>query len=713
MRRQSIPAVLIGALAVAGCSVSPVLAQKRPVSSYKELHYPPLHKIQVPEPVRFEMPNGMTVYLVEDHELPTISVEATIRVGARWEPVAKAGLASITGTVMRTGGTSSRNGDQLDEELDRLGAYVETGIGDDTGNASVSVLKEDIDKGLTILADVIQHPAFPQDKIDLAKISQRDRIARRNDNPMGIAFREFSRTIYGRDSAYAHQTEYATIDSIQREDLVAFHKEFFQPENVILGAWGDFKSGEMRTRIEKAFGGWERGGRPKPETPAVDPGARKRAGIYVINKDDVNQTTVLMGKLAGRRDDPDYFSLDVMNDILGGGFASRLFSQVRSEQGLAYAVGSQWSAGYDHPGVFSAMGGTKSGTTVKIIQAMKHEIDNLAQGEVTDDELQRSKDGILKGAAFDYDSTGKIVERLMSYEYFGYPRDYLQRYQDGIRKVSKEDVERVAKQQLKSDEFAILVLGKEKDFEQPLSTLGKVTPVDITIPKPKEAALAAATPESIAKGKELLGRVRKAMGGDALLAVKDYSSQAELIITMGQGQMILQTESTVNLAGKALNKMSTPMGEMAQGYDGQVTWMKTPQGVQEAPASTHAEMEAQFFRDTIALVRGFDTGGLTVQALGASADALEGIAVSDPARKLQVTLFVDPKTDLIAKKIYTGSLMGAPGELEEIYDDYRVVGGMKLPYHMVINQAGKRKVEEKVKEIKINPGLEDAAYKKP
>jgi zinc protease len=713
MRSKSIPAVLTGALALALCGAVPAIAQKRPVSSYKELHYPPLHKIQVPEPVRFEMPNGMTVYLVEDHELPMISVAATIRVGSRWEPVDQAGLASITGSVMRTGGTASRNGDQLDEELDRLGAYVETGIGDDSGNAEVSVLKEDIDKGLTILADVIQHPAFPQDKIDLAKIAQRDRIARRNDNPMGIAFREFSRTIYGKDSAYAHQTEYATIDAIQRADLVAFHKQFFQPENVILGAWGDFQSAEMRGRIEKAFGGWARGGRPKPETPAVDPGARKRAGIYLINKDDVNQTTVVMGKLGGRRDDPDYFALNVMNDILGNGFASRLFSQVRSEQGLAYAVGSQWAAEYDHPGVFSAMGGTKSETTVKIIRAIQHEIDKMAQGEVTDDELQRAKDSILKGAAFDYDSTEKIVQRLMSYEYFGYPRDYLQRYQDGIRKVSKEDVERAAKQQLKSDEFAILVLGKEKDFDQPLSTLGKVTPIDITIPKPKEQALAAATPESIAKGKDLLGRVRKAMGGDALLAVKDYSSQAELTISMGQGQMTLQTDSTVNLSGKAVNKMNTPMGEMLQGYDGQTAWTKTPQGVQEAPASARAEVEAQFFRDPIALVRGFDAAGLVVQALGASADGLEGVAVSDPARKLQVKLFVDPKTNLIAKKIYTGSLMGAPGELEEVYDDYRDAGGIKLPYHMVINQAGKKRMESKVKSIQVNPGLEDAAYKKP
>jgi len=708
MRKRTVPAVFILALAASSAS-----AQTAPAASYKDLKYPPLHTIQVPAPVRFEMPNGMVVFLVEDHELPTINVAATIRTGARWEPAGKAGLASITGTVMRTGGTATRNGDRLDEELDRLGAFVETGIEDDSGSASVSVLKEDIDTGLTILADVLRHPAFPQDKIDLAKIAERDQIARRNDQPMAIAFREFSRTIYGKNSAYAHLTEYETIDSITRDDLVAFHKEFFQPENVILGAWGDFQPAEMRAKIEKTFAGWERGGRPKPQTPAVDAGARSRTGIYLINKDDVNQTTVMMGKLGGRRDDPDYFALTVMNDILGGGFASRLFSHVRSEQGLAYMVGSQWAAEWDHPGVFSARGGTKSGTTVKIIQAMKHEIDVLAQGAITADELQRAKDGILKGAAFDYDSTGKIAGRLMNYEYFGYPPDFLQRYQEGIRQVSKEDVERVARQQLHSDEFAIVVLGKEKDFDQPLATLGKVTTIDIAIPKPKEQPMAAATPESTAKGKLLLSAVRKAMGGDALAAVKDYSVQADVAVSMGQGEMSLQAQETINFSGKMLNKMNTPMGEMLQGYDGQTVWMKTPRGVEEAPASVRGEVESQFFHDTIALVRGFDSGGLVVQSLGSSADSLEGVAVSDPARKLQVKLFVDPKTSLPAKKIYTGSLMGAPGELEEVYDDYREVGGLKLPYHIVINQGGKKKIEQKVKEIRINPGVEDAAYKKP
>lgn len=466
---------------MAGFGVS---AQTKPAEHYQDLRYPSLNKIQPPKPDRFVLPNGLTVYLVQDHELPMVTVSALVRVGSRWEPVAKAGLADIVGTVMRAGGTATRNGDKLDEELDRLGAVVETGIGEDSGSASVSVLKEDIHLGLDILADLLQHPVFPPDKLELAKIAQRDAIARRNDFPSGIVGREFRRILLGKDSPYAHQTEYATIDAITRDDLVAFHRQYFQPENVILGVWGDVGP-EMKARIETVFGSWAKGGQPKPTVPDVASDWQKRMGLYQINKEDVNQSWVVMGQLGGRRDSPDYYALELMNQILGDGFASRLFSRVRSAQGLAYAVGSNWGAGWDRPGLFTASGHTKSETTTKILTAIKTEVGALIEGGVSDEELQRVKEATLKGFAFEFDSTGKIVERLMRYEYYGYPSDYLQRYQENIGKVTRQDVARVAKQYLRPGEFVVLVLGNAKDFDQPLTSLGAVKEVDITIPKPK------------------------------------------------------------------------------------------------------------------------------------------------------------------------------------------------------------------------------------
>lgn len=700
---------------VAGLLLAPADAQIPP--SYKQLKYPPLNRIQVPEPVRFELANGMVVYLLEDHELPLIEAAAMIRTGSRWEPAEKAGLAAIAGTVMRTGGSEKFPGDALDEELDRLGASVETTIGEDSGRASVSVLKEDIDRGLVILADILRHPRFPEDKIELAKIQQRDRIARRNDNPQAIVMREFRRIIYGKDSPYARQPEYDTVNSITRQDLIAFHREFFQPESVILAVWGDFEADTMRKKIEQIFGEWPRGGRPKPPVPPVDPAARDRAGIYQIVKDDMPNSWVGMGFLAGRRDDPDYFALEVMNDILGGGFSSRLFNKVRTEQGLAYAVGSMWAAGWDRPGHFVAYGSTKTESTAQILESIRNEIRRLAEGGVTEEELARAKDSILKGFAFEFDSTGKIVTRLISYEYYGYPRDYLQRYRDGIERVSREDVSRVAAKYLDASKLAILVLGKGSGFEPPLTALGKVTPVDITIPPPKQAALGEATPEAIARGKQMLEKAAEAVGGLARLReVKDYTLSADLVLNTPQGSFSMQTETTVNLEGRMLSRMTTPMGEIAQGFDGQTVWMRTPQGVRELPAPQRAEVEKTFFRETIRLLRNPGEPGLTVQALGEA--ELEGrkvqaVAVSRQPGDFQVKLFVDPATGLLAGKSYTAALMGAPGEVQEVYTDWREAGGIKWPHRTVLYRDGQKIGESTLKQVKVNPGVAEEAYRKP
>jgi predicted Zn-dependent peptidase len=691
-------------------------AAQGPAGSYKSLKYPSLNQVKVPEPVRFEMPNGIVVYLVEDHELPRISLHATVRAGSRWDPTGKAGLASIAGTVMRTGGSTTRNGDQLDEELDRLGASVEVGIGEDSGGAYASLLKEDLDRGLAIMADLLQHPAFPQDKIDLAKIAERDSIARRNDNPNGIAFREFNRVIFGKDSAYGRIPEYATIDSITRDDLVAFHKRFFQPEDVILGAEGDFDAAEMRAKIEKAYGGWARGGAARMAPPAVDDAAQNRAGFYSVDKDNMEQTWVVMGMLAGRRDDPDYCALEVMNQILGGGFSSRLFSNVRSAQGLAYAVFSNAAAGWDRPGTFIVGGSTKPETTLKIYHSMREQLERLVASGVTADELARAKDGILKGMAFDFDSTGKILTRMMNYEYYGYPRDYLQRYRAGIEKVTAPQVVEVAAKYLKPAQFAVVVVGKEKAYEGPLSSLGPVSAIDIAIPGPKQEPAVAVTPEAVSKAKQLMEAARAAMGGASLMKVKDVTVAADAVMSTPQGEITVKTESTVTSSGKMLNKIVTPMGEMSVGYDGQAGWMAMGGQTRDMPASQTGEITSSLFRQSIALLQNFEKPGYTIQALGPAeveGKSFEVVAVSNAARSLHVDVYIDPASNLIVMKHYTASLMGPPTETDEVYSDYHDVKGVKMPYHTVTKQGGKVGADVTVTDVKVNPGISEALFKKP
>ena len=454
------------------------------VTDYKTLKYPKLGDIEVPEVRQVTLANGMRLFLLEDHELPLVNVSVMIRAGSVYEPAEKIGLASITGEVMRTGGTESRAGDEIDEELEAIAASVETGIGLNSGSASMSVLKGDLDKGLSILADVLMNPAFREDKIQLAKMQVGSSIARRNDSVGAVAGREFDKLIYGADSVYARHAEYATIGSITRDDLVDFHRKYFGPNNAMLAVWGDFNTKEMIEKIEQVFEKWDKIDLQLPRVPEVKYDFRKT--VNVVRKDDVNQSNVYMGHIGGLRSDPDFFSLIVMNKILGGGFTGRLFKNVRSREGLAYSVYGSYSANYDYPGEFYVGCQTKSEKTVYAIQAMLREVEKMKESEVTDEELALAKDSFLNSFVFNFDTKGEIVNRLMVYEYFGYPADFLLKTKANVEKVTKADVLRVARKHLHPDKLQILAVGRPDDFGQPLSVLGPVNEIDITIPPPQK-----------------------------------------------------------------------------------------------------------------------------------------------------------------------------------------------------------------------------------
>lgn len=453
---------------------------------YKELKFPPLHTLKTPDVKRVVLKNGMILYLVEDHELPLIEMTARIGVGSIDDPPDKVGLGAVATAVMRTGGTKTRKGDHIDEELESIGASVETGIRLTSGSASMSVLKENLDTGLTILADVLMNPDFPQDKIDLQKIREHSAIARRNDEVQQVASREFNKLIYGPESVYARQPEHSTIDAITRDDLVAFHEKYFCTNNVMLGVSGDFQSADMVKKIEAAFAHWKKGIPRKPVAPPVNYNFDYE--VNFIRKEDVNQSTVLMGHIGGLLNNPDYYALEVMNDVLSGSFSSRLVRELRSKQGLAYSVFGAYGANYNFPGTFYAGAETKSESTVKAAQGLLDELQKMKTQPVTDDELSLAKDMFLNSFVFNYENRGEVLYRLMTYEYYGYPRDFLEKTKDNIEKVTKEDVMRVAKKYLQPDKVRILVVGRPEDFDQPLSRLGKVheIPLETQAPKSKQ-----------------------------------------------------------------------------------------------------------------------------------------------------------------------------------------------------------------------------------
>ena len=450
---------------------------------YTELKFQPLPEVQVPSYKRFVLDNGMVVYLMEDHELPLVAGTALFHTGSRLEPASLVGLASLAGTVMRIGGTQQHSADELNQLLEQRAATVETQIEESSGSASFSTLNEDLEMVFGLFASVVREPVFAQDKLDLAKTQVRGGIARRNDDPNGIAGREFQKLIYGKNSPYARTVEYATLDNISRQDLVSFYERYFHPNNMILGIVGDFDSGAMRDLIQKKFGDWKPSQMPLPKLPSVS--QSKQGGVFLVNQPQLTQSYVQIGHLGGRRDSPDYAALDVLNGVLNG-FGGRLFNSVRSRQGLAYSVYGTWNPRYDYPGVFVTGGQTRSQTTVSFIQAIRSEIERLKVERVTPAELAFAKDSVLNSFVFNFEDPSQILSRLMRYEYYGYPADFLFRYQRGVKATTAADVQRVAQTYLKPENLVTLVVGNAAAIAPPLTELAVVvTPIDITIPSPK------------------------------------------------------------------------------------------------------------------------------------------------------------------------------------------------------------------------------------
>ncbi len=448
---------------------------------YTELQLPPLPQVKIPKYERYVMKNGMVVYLMEDHELPLVSGSAIVRTGDRFEPADKVGLAGLTGVVMRSGGTTKHTPDQLNQILEQRAAMVETGIGETAGNASFQSLSEDLQTVFGLFGEVLREPVFAQEKLDLAKTQLRGAIARRNDDPDDIASREFQKLIYGKDSPYARTQEYATLKNISREDLIKFKQQSFYPNNMILGIVGDFDSKKMRSLIQAQFADWKPNPNlVKPQLPKVS--EKKQSGVFFVNQPQLTQSNILIGHLGGQFNSPDYPALDVLNGVLNG-FGGRLFNEVRSRQGLAYSVSGAWSPRYDYPGMFIAGGQTRSNATVQFVRALQQEIKRIQTQNVMPKELAFAKDSTLNSFVFNFEDPGQTLSRLMRYEYYGYPSDFLFRYQKAVAATTAADVRRVARKYLKPDNLVTLIVGNQSAIKPPLTQLAtQVTPIDVTIP---------------------------------------------------------------------------------------------------------------------------------------------------------------------------------------------------------------------------------------
>ena len=697
-------------------AVHPASAQEEEIRTadydVTKLTYPELRDFEVPEPERVELENGMTIFLLEDSELPQVNAVAQIGVGSVYEPAEKRGLASITGTVMRSGGTESMAPDSLNTVLENIGATVETGIGETSGSAYMSTLSDHVDTVLPVFAEVLRQPAFAQDRLRQAKSRVKSGITRRNDNASSIVSREFDKILYGEDSPYARTPELYTVDRIQQQDLVSFHDQYFHPNNVILSVWGDFDADQMEQRLREQFEDWEAPADFEPPTPP-EPDAERAHSVNFVQKSDVNQSNIRMGHPGEiTRRSEDYASVQMMNEVLSGGFSGRLFQEVRREKGLAYSVGGAYTAGYNRPGRFYAGIASQSASTVEATNAVMTEVERMRQEPPTDEELGLAKDSYLNSFVFNFDSEREILGRRATYEYYDYPADFLQRTRDAIENVTPQDVLSAAKTYLHPDESHILIVGNGNQFSEDLSTLsqdGSVDTLDISIPREPPSAeqgeMTAAEEEAARAGRTLMADAKEALGGPAFDEIESMR-----VVTQQQGQ-------SSTLIVKLPDKMRVERGGLTIASDGQTVAMQKGGQTRTLPSSMKGRITGQLWRSVPYLMANLDHDNLSLEATGdttISGTTYRAVRVSPPAGS-PYTLHLNAET-MRPERLsleQANPRTGATVQVTQTFQDYREVSGVQVPFATETVQStaqGEQTISSTIQSLEINVDPPDARF---
>jgi zinc protease len=623
-----------------------------------------------------------------------------IRTGSVFDPPERIGLAQITGIALRTGGTALKTGQQFDDLLESLGATVETAVGESQATISFFALKDHAESFVALLKEMVTQPGFRPEQIDQARLQLHAAIEHRNDNAEAIARREFRDLIFGKDSPFGWETQFGTIDRVRRSDVRNFYQRYAFPANMMLGVRGDFESASMKSALEKLFADWTVRQPPVPEFPKVR--NAPSPGVFLVEKKDITQPFFTIGHLGGQFNDKDYPALEILANLLTGP-NGRLAARARSRAGTPMDVKVNWNAAANHPGLFEISGSTRSISTLATIKAVQEELERLRTSEVTDDELRLAREAALRSAALASDSKAKLFFLLLNYEYYGYPKDFLQTYLKGLQSVTRTDVVRAAKEFINPANLSIVVTGNPVLFGDPLDRLGPVTKLEITIPLSK-SELAESTDSSLAQGKQILAKAQAAAGGaDLLGAVRDSSMLATYAIDASVanigGMMITQTDRWVSPTHFRQDS-SLPAGRVSAYTDGKIGWIATPQGWGALAGPQSKQVLGDLFRLYFRLLLSDRLEGRTVNAVDDNT-----VQISDTAGQVASVEF-DPQTGLPHRVSYdTAQAAGPPIYTEDVYDDFRDIGGVKLPFKITINQGGRRFADVLVKQYRINTGI--------
>jgi zinc protease len=431
--------------------------------------------LRVPTWTKSALANGADLIVSEKHDLPIVSFSLSFLGGAsQFEPADRTGLASVTAAMMSEG-TKTRDGEALSNALQLLGTTVSASVGSESGSIGFVSTTGKFGQTMDIMADMLLNSTFPTEALERLRAQRLVALTQARAQPGAIAGRVFPKVLYGASHPYGRVVTEDSIKAITRDDIAAFHSQYFQPGRALITVVGDVTAPEVKPMIERALSAWPKAGtRPTFSYPSLP--EPQNTTIYLVDRPGAAQSTVAIGQPGPPRNNPDFYAMQVMNTILGGMFQSRLNANIREEKGYSYGVSSNFAFGKG-PGPFRT-GGDVVGekTDAALVEFMKELRGMLGERPVTDEELQTAQDSLIQRLPGTFASVSAINAALTTLWSQGLPDDYYQQYAKAVAAVTKADVVRVAKQYIGIDRLAIVIVGDRASIEGPLKAT-RIAPI--------------------------------------------------------------------------------------------------------------------------------------------------------------------------------------------------------------------------------------------
>jgi zinc protease len=707
------------------------------------------HDVQFPPYEIRTLENGMQVVVVLHHEQPAVSIRLLVRAGSAQDPMGKGGVANLTSSLLDQG-TTTRTAQQIADQIDFIGGDLGTGAATDLSFASVLVMKDSFQTGMDLLADVVRNPSFAPEEIARQKDQILSSLRVNADDTGYIADVVFDRLVYGfHPYGLPGSGTEESLGMLTREDLLAFHRRYFVPNNMLLAVVGDVTGDEAFAAAQRVFGSWARAALP-PANPIDPPPSARR--IVIVDKPDAVQTSIRVGQLAIPRKHPDYFAWDLTVKILGGEGANRLHQVLRSQYGLTYGAEADTEARKD-AGDFVAQTDTRTDTTARALRLMIDEFARLPRERVGQRELSDAQAYLSGSFPLTIEAPDQIATQVLNVLFFDLPISEIGTFRERVLAVTPDDIQRVARQYVKPDRLSIVLVGNARAFASQLIELGlggyEVIPADQldlmspTLKKERRRvenipggahlegsphlaytrsqvnpapAAATTSPETSNAAKDLLQKVVAAKGGlAALKGVRTVVVDADMSVTTARGPMLIPTKTYVVYPDKFRVDATFAGQQSVQAYNAGSAWIRDPAGVSTAPPAMRNDFAATVRRDTFPLLIAATDGKLTVSQLseeGKAGIVYKVLEISgeglDPVR-----LYVD-KDYRIARQVYTTpGPDGRPATAEEVFSDYRKVNGIDVPFKASVLRNGREILARTLKTVTFNTTVDATLFQQP